>query len=235
MKRAFKVGKRWLDSVSLSFATCAIQTLNTSREEWYNLSDSWKRRPIREIICYINSHKTKISNLEHNEKFTLKLGTIHIWRLRKLPNFENTPPLGHILPKSFLSLDLGRPIINKTPLLSRTHTHTHTHTHTTLSNKLENNNRTVHVNEQNQSKNKIKSRHIRIDHACVLAFSLAHKHCNGIIKRWLHCVNRKISCQYYINDLLSIISGHEANPRKIFQKELFVRKARKSYKMKDKE
>ena len=129
MKRAFKVGKRWLDSVSLSFATCAIQTLNTSREEWYNLSDSWKRRPIREIICYINSHKTKISNLEHNEKFTLKLGTIHIWRLRKLSNFENTPPLGHILPKSFLSLDLGRPIINKTPLLSRTHTHTYTHTH----------------------------------------------------------------------------------------------------------
>ena len=50
-------------------------------------------------------------------------------------------------------------------------------------NKLLNNDRIMHVNGQNQNKNKI-TPHSNKPH--VLQFDLAHKQCSSIIKRWLH-------------------------------------------------
>ena len=60
-------------------------------------------------------------------------------------------PSVYLRPKFFHPLDLGRPILKNLWL-------------PTFSNKLWNNNRTVHVNERNQNKNKIWSRYIQIDH-----------------------------------------------------------------------
>ena len=64
--------------------------------------------------------------------------------------FKTPYPLSpfHLRPKFFHPLDLGRPVLSDTS--------------PTLSNKLSNNNRTVHVNKQNQKKNKTESRHIKL-------------------------------------------------------------------------
>ena len=68
-------------------------------------------------------------------------------------------------------------------------------------NKQWNNNRTINVNERNQSKNKkIKSRHIQIDQ-CVLLFDLTHKQCSGITKGWLHCLTSDSSGRLLGNNI----------------------------------
>ena len=68
--------------------------------------------------------------------FGLALGMMHIERTRKVSNFQDPSPPVHLRPKFFRPLDLGRPISNK-PLP----------------------NDTVHLNKQNQNKNKTESRH----------------------------------------------------------------------------
>ena len=55
-------------------------------------------------------------------------------------------------PKFSNFFELGHPILKEPPS-------------TPLSKKLWNNNRTVHMNERNQKKNKTKSRNIQTDHA----------------------------------------------------------------------
>ena len=53
---------------------------------------------------------------------------------------------------------------------------------------------------------------------CILLFDLAHKQCSGITKGWLYCLtpesiaHRETPFQSYINDWLSMMSGHCANP-----------------------
>ena len=85
-------------------------------------------------------------------------------------NFKTYPLFIYQRPKSFHPRDLGRPILNEPPPPSSRPP--------TLFNTLWNNNRTVHVNEQNQNKTKTKPHHIQIDHT----FDLAHKQCSNIIK-----------------------------------------------------
>ena len=109
--------------------------------------------------------------------FCALLGTIHIWRSSNYLLFKTADPSSvHLRPKYFHTLDLGRPIWNKSPHLS---------------NKLWNNNGTVDVNKRNQNKNKKQKQQNQVTpHSSwllALLFDLSHKQCNGIIKGWLYC------------------------------------------------
>ena len=48
----------------------------------------------------------------------------------------------------------------------------------------------------------------------VLLFDLAHKHCNGIIKGWIHCLTSWSKGRFVsnMNVWVSMMSGHGANP-----------------------
>ena len=99
---------------------------------------------IRREICSMlfAKFKTKLKNqLFDNGRYTYGV-------YENCLIFKKTHPSVHLRPKFFYPLDHGRPILNELP----------------LSNKLCFNNRTVHVNEGNQNKNKTKSRHFQIDH-----------------------------------------------------------------------
>ena len=109
--------------------------------------------------------------------FGLALGMMHIERPRKVSNFQDPSPPVHLRPKFFRPLDLGRPISNK-PLP----------------------NDTVHLNKQNQNKNKTESRHSNWPRA--LLFDLAHKQSNGIIKGWLHCLTSESKGRFLVNNTL---------------------------------
>ena len=66
-------------------------------------------------------------------------------------------------------------------------------------NKLCNNNRTVHANDRNKKKKKNQITSYS-NWPCVLLFDLAHKQCNGIVKRWLHCISAKGT--FIVNNIL---------------------------------
>ena len=66
-------------------------------------------------------------------------------------------------------------------------------------NKLCNNNRTVHANDRNKKK-KTKQITSYSNWPCVLLFDLAHKQCNGIVKRWFHCISAKGT--FIVNNVL---------------------------------
>ena len=65
-------------------------------------------------------------------------------------------------------------------------------------NKLWNNNRTMHVKERFKNKNKTKSCHIQID-------DLAHRTCNGFIKRWRQCLTSGSKGRFLINNRSIIV------------------------------
>ena len=100
--------------------------------------------------------------------------------------FRTPHPSIHLCSKFFHPLDLKRPILNE-PALPTTTT-------TTISNKLWNNNRTVHINERNQSKKNQVTSHLNLSR--VLLIDWAHKQYNGIIKGWLHCLTPEASIKY---------------------------------------
>ena len=110
---------------------------------------------------------------------------IHIWRPWKLSNFQGPPtPLSIYVQNSSTPLTLDVQFqTNFKP----------------TANQLKEN--TVHVNEQNQNRNKTKSPHMQIE--CVLLFYLAHKQCICIIKGLLHCQTSSLSKgRFLVNNIL---------------------------------
>ena len=135
-----------------------------------------------------------------------KVYSICLWRPRKVSDFQKTLFSVHLPPNFLHPLDLGRPILNQLPPPPPPPPPSPS---TTLANKLWNNNRTVHVNEQNQNKNKTTSRHIQIDHTFWF-FNLANKQYNGIIindEAWLHCLTLVSKGTFLVNNTLMFDSA----------------------------
>ena len=67
--------------------------------------------------------------------------------------------------------------------------------------------RTVLVNKQNQNKTKTKLSTSHSNWPRVLLFDLAHKQCNGIIKKWLLCLKPELMRRFFVNNKLMFDSA----------------------------
>ena len=119
---------------------------------------------------------------------------IQVWRSRKLSNFQDSPPppcpcTSKILPPPWPWTSNSKLILQSTCFICKS-----------WKCKLWNSNCTVHVSERNQNKqNQITS---RSNWPRVLLFDLAHKQCNGIIKRWFHCLTSESKGRFLVNNIL---------------------------------
>ena len=115
------------------------------------------------------------------------LGTIHIWRPWKLFNFQDPSiPLVHLCTTIFHPLDLGRPILNRSPL-------------PLLQQTMEQ--QQHHASEWTKSKQKQNQVTSCSNWPRVLLLDLAHKQRNGIIKGWLHCLTPESKGRFLFNNI----------------------------------
>ena len=116
------------------------------------------------------------------------LGTIHIWPPWKLSNFQDPSiPLVHLCTKFFHPLKLGRSILNRHPLpllLQTMEQQPH------------------RASERTKSKQKQNHATSCSNWPRVPFFDLAHKHCNVIIKGWLHCLTPESKRRFLVNNIL---------------------------------
>ena len=72
----------------------------------------------------------------------------------------------------------------------------------------------MHVNEQNQNKNK--PSHVTLKLTRIMLFDLAHTQANGVIKGWLHCLTTESKGRFVINNIINVwlnmMSSHGTNP-----------------------
>ena len=73
--------------------------------------------------------------------------------------------------------------------------------------------RTVYVNERNQTKTKKKQKKVTLhsNWRRVLLFDLVHRQCNSIIKGWLNCLTSESKWRFLANYIISMMSGQSAN------------------------
>ena len=114
------------------------------------------------------------------------LGTIHIWYPWKLSNFQDPRPPMFIYVQNFFSFPWPW-----TSSFKRT-----------LQPSLANY-ETMWANEMENKQNQVTS---HSNWPRVLLFDLAHKQCNGIIKRWLHCLAEAIG-RFLVNNNLMFDSA----------------------------
>ena len=72
-----------------------------------------------------------------------------------------------------------------------------------------------HACEQTKSKQKQNQLTSDSNYPCVLLFDLAQKQCNGIIKRWLHCLTSESKPRFLVNNTIivwfNMMPGRGAN------------------------
>ena len=72
-----------------------------------------------------------------------------------------------------------------------------------------------HACEQTKSKQKQNQFTSDSNYPCVLLFDLAQKQCNGIIKRWLHCLTSELKPRFLVNKTIfvwfNMMPGRGAN------------------------